>query len=286
VAQLNDGVRMLQGQTHIQNGIVHYCHTSCDLLDAGPAEEYFSNITQWLDARENRFEVVTILIGNGNYSNVGNFTAPIMNSGLKRYVYTPPKIPMSLEDWPTLGELILNNTRAIVFMDYEANQTAVPYILDEFSQIWETPFDPLNNSFPCTVDRPPKLGDIMAHNRMFMLNNNLNVKLDLLGTELLVPNLKAINTTNAVSGDGSLGASTKGCVADWNRPPNFLLVDYYNDGNFPGSVFEIAAQANNVSFTRGNCCGLNQNINWAARREVKIGLLVFAIVSAIFVLNP
>jgi hypothetical protein len=38
------------------------------------------------------------------------------------------------------------------------------------------------------------------------------------------------------------------------RPPNFLLVDYYNMGSFNGSVFEVAARANNVTYNR-TCCG-------------------------------
>jgi hypothetical protein len=42
---------------------------------------------------------------------------------------------------------------------------------------------------------------------------------------------------------------------DYNRAPNFLLVDYYNYGNFPGSVFEVAAEYNNVTYT-GKCCGI------------------------------
>lgn len=40
----------------------------------------------------------------------------------------------------------------------------------------------------------------------------------------------------------------------WDNPPNFLLVDYYNYGNFNGSVFEVAAQLNNVTYN-GLCCG-------------------------------
>lgn len=43
-------------------------------------------------------------------------------------------------------------------------------------------------------------------------------------------------------------------VADWGRPPNFLLVDYYNDGSTNGSVFEVAAEMNNVTYN-GHCCG-------------------------------
>jgi hypothetical protein len=41
----------------------------------------------------------------------------------------------------------------------------------------------------------------------------------------------------------------------WDRPPNFLLVDYYNSGSpINGSVFEVAARANNVTYDR-ECCG-------------------------------
>lgn len=43
-------------------------------------------------------------------------------------------------------------------------------------------------------------------------------------------------------------------LADWDRPPNFLLVDYYNIGSFNGSVFAVAAEANNVTYNR-KCCG-------------------------------
>lgn len=38
----------------------------------------------------------------------------------------------------------------------------------------------------------------------------------------------------------------------WGRYPNFLLVDFYDSGN--GSVFEVAARANNVTYP-GGCCG-------------------------------
>ena len=44
-------------------------------------------------------------------------------------------------------------------------------------------------------------------------------------------------------------------VAAWPNSPNFLLVDYYNLGSSPGSVFQVAAQHNNVTYNRP-CCGL------------------------------
>jgi len=138
-------------------------------------------------------------------------------------------------------------------MDYEANQPAVPWILDEFSQLWETPFDPTNRTFPCTVQRPPGLTDADARNRLYMTNHNLNYDISILGNSLLVPNIPLLNVTNNDTGYGSLGVNAEQCNATWGFPPKFLNVDYYNVGN--GSVFEVAAKYNNVTYDR-ECCGL------------------------------
>jgi hypothetical protein len=54
-------------------------------------------------------------------------------------------------------------------------------------------------------------------------------------------------------------------TATWNAPPNFLLVDFYNYGDpKPGSVFEVAAKYNNVTYNRA-CCGAEANVAFAFR---------------------
>ncbi|KAL8674972.1 MAG: hypothetical protein Q9168_000676 [Polycauliona sp. 1 TL-2023] len=251
VHQLDDGIRMLQGQTHLVNGTLYYCHTSCDLLNSGTAESYFAEVVRWV--RTHPYDVVSLLIGNGDLIEVGNFTAPLGSSGLAKYAYVPPKVPMAVDDWPTLAEMILSQKRVVIFMDYEADQTAVPYILDEFSQMWETPFSPTNRSFPCTQQRPPDLTKEDAEQRLYMANHNLNTELTLAGSSLLVATVSLLNETNSVEGFGSLGAMAHDCTERWARPPNFLLVDYYNVGS--GSVFEVAAEYNNVTYDRP-CCGM------------------------------
>ncbi|KAF3385605.1 putative secreted protein [Penicillium rolfsii] len=251
-AQLDDGIRMLQFQAHYQNGTMMLCHTSCDILNVGTLEAYLTTVVQWM--RNNPYDVVTILIGNYDYVSPQNFTEPIQNSGLYDLAYTPPKIPMGLDDWPTLSEMILTGKRAVIFMDYQANQTAIPWLMDEFSQMWETPFSPTDVAFPCTQQRPPGLSEQDAKSRMYMANHNLNLELSIGSISLLIPNTATINQTNAVNGNGSLGWMANNCTRDWDRPPNFLLVDYYNYGNFEGSVFEVAAEMNNVTYNR-TCCG-------------------------------
>lgn len=173
---------------------------------------------------------------------------------------------MVLEDWPTLADLIIRGNRVVMFMDYKADPKRYPWLLDQFSQMWETPHNPQTRDFPCTVQRPPDLSKEDANNRLYLLNANLNVEYNLFGGSILVPAMSLLNETNAESGNGSLGESTQGCVEDWNRAPNILNVDYYNYGNYPGSVFEVAARYNNVTYNREarNCCG--QDLTAASSR--------------------
>ena len=296
--QLNDGIRMLQGQTHYNSttNTISYCHTSCDLLNGGTAQEYFANITSWVQAHP--YDIITLLIGNSDFIGVGNYTVPLEASGLSQYAYIPPQVPMNISSWPTLSSMILMRKRVVIFMDYNANQTEVPYILDEFSQMWETPFSPTNRSFPCTQQRPPGINHKQAEQRMYIANHNLNTEISLAGTSLLVPSTPLLNETNAVNGTGSLGLMANNCAgttlcpcfflfsessrkltgnplitAAWPRPPNFLLVDYYNEGSYPGSVFEVAAQHNKVTYNRA-CCGLVSTAAASESGPLPLGLLI------------
>ncbi|KAJ5628500.1 PLC-like phosphodiesterase [Penicillium lividum] len=250
--QLDDGIRMISFEAHYYDDDIYLCHTSCELLNMGTLETYLTTVTEWI--KNNPYDVVTVLIVNSNYVSPSNFSAPIKNSGLIDYAYEPWKIPMSLDSWPTLSEMILTSKRAVIFMDYEADQTEYPYILDEFSQMWETPFSPLNRTFPCTTQRPTGITKAKAEDRMYMANHNLNLEIIFDDIDILIPDPAQINVTNAVSGYGSLGLMANNCRSEWDRPPNFLLVDYYNDGNFAGSVFKVAAEMNNVTYN-GDCCG-------------------------------
>ncbi|KAF1987973.1 PLC-like phosphodiesterase [Aulographum hederae CBS 113979] len=252
VNQLTDGVRMLQMQTHhnATTNTLHLCHTSCEILDAGLLQDYLRTVVDWLNG--NPYEVITILLGNSDVVDVTEYVAPIRDSGLIDFLYTPPSIPMDIDGWPTLAEMILSGRRVVLFLDYEARQNEVPYILDEFSYMWETPFSPTNNSFPCSEDRPPGLDPNVARQRMYIANHNLNAQISFLGTDLLIPDTVSLPRTNAADGNGSLGAMAQECQNTWGRAPNFLLLDYYNVGG--GSVFQVAAEHNGLSYNR-ECCG-------------------------------
>lgn len=276
IHQLNDGVRFLQAQIQWPtdgSNVPHFCHSSCDMLDAGPITEWLTTVREWVD--EHPYDVVTILLGNGNYSQPGLYAPYIEESGILKYAYRPPFVPMALDDWPTLSEMILKGKRVVMFLDYEANPTEYPWLLDEFSQLWESPFDPVDNTFPCVVQRPPDLSEESARNRLYLLNHNLNAEFNLFGATILVPAVSVLNVTNGETGEGSLGNSTAGCVAAWGRPPNILNVDYYNFGTPEGSVFKVAAAFNNVTYN-GSCCGkfVSEGAGVAAPALVALGMAV------------
>lgn len=114
----------------------------------------------------------------------------------------------------------------MLFVDYKADETRLPYILDEFSYMWETPFSQTDPQFPCTIDRPAD--DAGWERKMYMANHNLvlcppppslpvptdrrkNVDFAIYGTAALVPNTVDINQTNGVEGFGSLGLQANNC---------------------------------------------------------------------------
>jgi hypothetical protein len=224
--QLNDGIRVLQGQAHLLNGTLYYCHTSCDLLNAGTVEAYLTEVTQWLATHP--FEVLTIIFGNYDWQEKdanGNatvtatsFVDPVQKSELLQYIYQPPKTAMTLSDWPTLGELIVSQKRVIAFIDYNFNTAEVPWLLWEFYNVWETPFSPTDVDFPCTIGRPDGLGNERAREMLYMANHNLNAEIAIGDLSILIPNTAVLNLTNGVEGVGSLGNMTTSCTGELFPP--------------------------------------------------------------------
>jgi hypothetical protein len=245
---------------------IRLCHTSCSLLDVGTLESYLATVKGWLD--ENPYEVIAIIMGNNNGQSTRipatEYVAPFTDSGIMEYLWAPPSSSLNLTDWPTLAEMIIRNKRVVVMLDYGTDQIQVPWLLSEFNYQWETPFSPTDPSFPCTQQRPPNQAEEVSRNRMYMLNHNLNIEVNLLGMDgILIPAYSLLDDVNAVSGNGSVGRNVQNCTAMWDRPPNWILVDYYNYGSFNGSVFEVAAMANNVTYNNQSCCG-TEAVNAAA----------------------
>jgi hypothetical protein len=81
--------------------------------------------------------VISILIVNSDNLPPTAYTSAFDSAGLTNYTYSPSSSSTTLSAWPTLGTLIDAGTRVVVFMDYDASFSSVPWIIDEFSNMWE-----------------------------------------------------------------------------------------------------------------------------------------------------
>jgi len=235
--QLKDGIRMLQMQVHNKNGAIQLCHTSCALYNGGTLEDYLKKVKSWLDNNPN--EVISILMVNSDGFKPSDYDQVFQSTGIAALSYAPTTATLPAADWPTLGSLIDSGKRVVTFMDHGADYSSVPYIIDEFTNIWETAFDVIDPNFDCNVNRTK--GD--ASTQMYLINHFL----DKLVLGQPAPFKEQANVTNSVSGLGSLGQHVQTCVGDHGRNPNFMLVDFYEFGG--GSVFQVAASANGVTYS-------------------------------------
>ena len=182
---------------------------------------------------------------NGDNVDVNMFDAAFTSSGVKSYAFVPASSPspLDIEAWPTLQEMITAGTRLVMFLgmnflsrsmhitdrrpgsDYGANPSAYPYILDEFSYFFETPYDTTDPMFPeCSLDRPPGAS---PSGRMYIVNHFLD--LDIFG--ILIPDDAADEQTNAATGSGSFGSQVGLCEGLYGYNPKGVLVDYFDRGN-------------------------------------------------------
>ncbi|KAJ5542535.1 hypothetical protein N7535_004957 [Penicillium sp. DV-2018c] len=264
-AQLNMGIRYLQGQTHrspLVNTIIELCHTSCFLEDAGSLESFLKTIKKWLDAHPN--EVVSLLLTNGDSVPVTEFGNIFAKSGIAQYAYTPSANPLLIADWPTLGDLISSGKRLVVFLDYGADTSKVDYILDEFAYYFETAYDVTDPSFSnCGIDRPPGAS---GEGRMGIVNHFLDIEVF---PGVLIPDREHSGTTNAATGSGSIGAQAALCAGLYGRAPNVVLADFVDKGEV------IKAQNSLNGFT--SAAPSKKTVNFVVHRLLISAMLVQAL---------
>ena len=100
-----------------------------------------------------------------------------------------------------------------------------PYILDEFSYFFETPYDTTDPTFPeCSLDRP---ADASPTDRMYIVNHFLDINI----SNILIPDEAAANTTNAATGVGSIGGQVSICQGLYDYNPKGVLLDYVDLGS-------------------------------------------------------
>lgn len=181
------------------------------------------------------YVVVTILLVNSDNASAQDLHAEFEAAQITSYAYTPPSTATAISTWPALQDLIANSTRLVTFvasLDSSKN-TVAPYLLDEFTFVFENPFEVFNLSgFSCVPDRPSAVkgspSTAVQSGRLPLMNHFLDTKQSL-GLE--VPDIGNITTTNNQTGPvGNLGDAATECKKLYGRAPTFILVDFFDQG--------------------------------------------------------
>lgn len=194
-------------------------------------------------------DVVTILLVNSDDATAEEFNTEFEAANITSYGYQPPSVTTALGTWPTLQEMISNNTRLVTFvadLDPSTN-TVAPYLLDEFTFVFENPYNVTSlSNFSCVADRPPAVFEqtatAISSGRLPLMNHFLDTSE---GLGIDIPDTADINITNGISGVGSLGAAASSCSAAYGKAPAFLLVDFFDEG----SAISVVNSLNGISTT-------------------------------------
>lgn len=164
-------------------------------------------------------------------------------------------------------------------------------LMAEYDFVFETPYDNQTPaSFVCTIDRPKNPTNPAS--MMYVMNHFLYGVTTIGTLEVEIPQPGIANTTNS---DASLGAEARLCNSTFNRIPNFLAVDFYDEGQ----VFQVAAQLNGVPYVakqlgtnqtsstspnQATSTGFSINISFgsAAAKEREIGWVLSAVMILVF----
>jgi hypothetical protein len=211
--QLEDGIRGLMLDTHYDAGVAHLCHSFCQ-IGKEPLVSGLLKIRRFLDLHPQ--EVVTIIFEA--YISEADTEAAFAAAGLLPYVHVQPVG----EPWPTLGTLIQNDTRLVVFTDVRGSRPWHHYVWDYAS---ETPY---SFETPEQLSCAPNRGN--PSRPLFILNHFLT---QILGS----PQLASQINYNPLFIERALA-----CQTARSRLPNFVTVDFYDIGD----VFPVTAALNGL----------------------------------------
>lgn len=213
--QLEDGVRGLMLDVHDYTDPEdpadtrpYLCHALCE-LGKQPLEEGLAEIRAFLDCHPR--EVVTIIFES--YVSAASIAHAFEKSDLVRYARAQPLG----EPWPTLGELIGEDERLIVFTDYDPG--APGWYMDQWAYAWQNPYAAKTAAdFSCDVDRGS--GD----SSVFIMNH------------FLTDPLASAELADQVNHNPLLYERARQCETEAGQLPNFVTVDFYTIGDLFSAV--------------------------------------------------
>lgn len=211
--QLRNGVRGLMLDTYYFDDELTLCHADCILFGHRPLVDTLREIRVFLEQRPR--EIVTIIFEA--YISAADTETAFVDSGLLDYVHVQPLG----EPWPTLAAMIDSGKRLVVFSDRDRG--VLPWYQFVWDYAFETPFSfERPQDFVCTPNR----GD--PSHSLFILNH------------FLTRPTGSINFARRVNFNPLFSDRALQCMAEDQRLPNFVTVDFYEVGN----LFDVVDQLN------------------------------------------
>jgi hypothetical protein len=194
---------------------VWLCHTVCE-LGATRLVDALATFREFLEA--NPGEVVILFIEP--YVKPADLAQRFERAGLDGYLATLSRD----EPLPTLGELVDEDKRLVVFTEKDADGT-LPWYLDGFSFVQDTPLGATRvGELSCALER----GD--ADSPLLMLNH---------WADLFPPRLRA---NRPFLTKRFLLERARRCERRRGLPVNLIAVDYYDQGDLVEAVEELNAE--------------------------------------------
>ncbi|KAI7873580.1 PLC-like phosphodiesterase, partial [Lichtheimia hyalospora FSU 10163] len=217
--QLDDGVRGLKFSAVMHNNKVHLCHTTCTILNAGSATDILNQVSKWLESHQD--QVITIMWNNLYDIDIAHLAEAYKASSIMPMVH----VQEPGQPWPTIQEMVDSNKRVVNFVDTKADASMVPWLHDQYTYVFETPYDNTDaNGFTCVIDRPKSPPN--PQDMMYVMNHFLYGVIHV-GKEIEVPQLDKASVTNSMD---SLSKHAEDCNHAFGRKPNFVEVDFYDHG--------------------------------------------------------
>ncbi len=217
--QLEDGVRVLLIDVYPDDAdpdTVLMCHGPCALAST-PHLEGLTAVTDFLTA--NPREVVTIIYED--HIEVERLAAEFATTGADALTFVHPPG----EAWPTLGEMIDANTRLVITA--ESGRPPPAWFHHVWDEAWDTPYGPMElDGLSCDLNRGS------ADHALFLMNHWVNDGLGL-------PSMRNAAQANAAE---VLQARAEQCAEQWDHLPNFVVVDFYEQGD----LFAVVDALNGV----------------------------------------
>jgi hypothetical protein len=194
----------------------YLCHGLCEL---GSTQwlPLMREVRTWLDAHPR--EVVTFFIQDT--VSPGDTAELFDRAGLLPYVYEP----LPGQPWPTLRQMIDSGNRLVVLMEDHGGGAAYPWLIDGFDVVQDTPFLFRRGAlFSCAENRGPQDAPL------FLLNHWITDK------------AREVSSAARVNARGVLEPRVEECRAERGLLPNFVAVDFYDQGD----LFDVVDDLNGV----------------------------------------